>query len=79
MIQITDGRQLSPGDWIYVAQYQRPFTVQTTSERYAICTRPAFGSVLYFIADFIEQIMGTENLIFPAGAETPEQREEMMQ
>jgi hypothetical protein len=66
------------GDKIWVEPYKRPFTVQVANERYAICTRPAFGSGIYFIADFEERVRGTENLIFGLGAETVEQCEDML-
>ena len=66
------------GDKVWVAEYKRPFTVQAADDRYAICTRPHFDTVLYFIADFKEGVRGTENLVFGMGAETVEQCEQMM-
>ena len=50
---------------------KRPYTVQASDERFAICTKPfnLKHTVLYTIVDFKENIRGTENLIFCAGFE----------
>jgi hypothetical protein len=56
------------------------YTVQASSERYAVCTKPfnPRKTVLYTTIDFHEEVRGTENLVFGMGAETREQCEEML-
>ena len=51
---------------------KRPYTVMARSERYMVCTKPfaARHTVLYTVIDLKEEVRGTENLIFCAGAET---------
>ena len=63
---------LAAGDWLYVEGYKRPFTVRACDDRFAVCTRPFMGTVLYFVADFEEGVRGPEGLVFGAGAETDE-------
>lgn len=66
------------GAKVYVAAYKRPLVVRARDDRFAVCTRPAFGSVMYFILDAVEGVRGTENLVFGFGAETDEQCQEML-
>ena len=66
------------GAKVYVKAYKRPLTVRARNRRFAICTRPAFGSVLYFVLDTHRGVRGPENLIFGRGAETDEQCHEML-
>ena len=71
-------RVLRRGEKVRVAEYKRPFTVRAANDRYAICTRPMFGTVLYFIADLKEGVRGTEGVVFEMGAETDEDCEAML-
>lgn len=66
------------GSRIYFEEEVRPYNVQAAGERYLVCTKPCFGSVLYTVVDLVEQVRGTENLIFCGGAETRELCEEML-
>lgn len=54
------------------------FTVRARNERFAICTMPRSGTVMYFIADAEQGIRGPENLVFGMGAETDEECAEML-
>lgn len=72
--------KLPVGTKVKFVSEKRPYTVQASDERYAICTKPfnIYRTVLYTIIDFKEQIRGPENLVFGFGAETREQCEEML-
>jgi hypothetical protein len=65
---------------IKFAEEKQRYTVQATSERYTVCTKPmnALHTVLYTIIDWQEQVRGRENLIFSFGFETREQCEEAL-
>lgn len=69
------------GDKIKFFEEVQSYTVQARSDRYLVCTKPfnAKRTVLYTVIDTVEQIRGTENLIFGLGAETRKQCEEMIQ
>jgi len=70
--------KIEVGDKIYVESEKRPYRVRAANERFAVCTKPHFKTVLYFVADFKEDVRGTENLIFGMGAETDEECQEML-
>lgn len=72
--------QASPplGARIYVPGEKRGYLVRARNDRFAICTKPHFGTVLYCILDAVEGRRGPENLVFGFGAETTEQCEEML-
>jgi hypothetical protein len=71
---------LKVGSKVKFASEKRPYTVQASSERYAVCTKPfnPQHTVLYTVIDFKDNVRGTENLIFGMGAETRELCEEML-
>lgn len=71
---------LKVGSKIKFAAEKKPYTVQAADERFAICTKPfnPQRTVLYTVIDFKEDVRGTENLIFGAGAETRQQCEDML-
>lgn len=54
------------------------FRVKASDVRFAVCTRPQFGTVLYTVIDSVENRRGPENLVFGMGAETEEQCREML-
>ena len=62
------------------AEERNAYTVQARGSRYLVCTKPfpLRRTVLYTVVDLLEQVRGTENLIFGAGAETREQCDEML-
>jgi hypothetical protein len=66
------------GALIYVEKEKRPYRVQARSDRFAVCSKPHFKTVLYCILDIQKQMRGPENLIFGFGAETTQQCEEMI-
>jgi hypothetical protein len=66
------------GARVYVPNERRGYKVMARSDRYAVCTKPHFSTVLYFILDNVELVRGPENLIFGLGAETQEQCEQMI-
>jgi hypothetical protein len=60
------------GDTIWFAEYKRPYKVIACDARFIICTRPFMKTVLYTIVDLVQNIRGTENLIFCMGFGTTE-------
>ena len=78
MIESVD---IKVDDKIQFNEEKRVYTVQARGDRYLICNKPYNfkRGVLYTVVDLDENIRGTENLIFCAGAETREQCEEMLE
>lgn len=68
------------GDKIRFAEEEKSYTVQAAGPRYLVCTKPfnLRRTTLYTVVDLMEQVRGTENLVFGAGAETRQQCEEML-
>lgn len=64
------------GSRITFAEERRAYTVRARSDRYLVCTKPFAlpkrHTVLYTVVDLLENVRGTENLIFCMGAETDE-------
>jgi hypothetical protein len=73
--------KIKPGIKIKFRSEKQRYTVQASSNRYAVCTKPfnAKKTVLYTIIDFDQDIRGTENLVFGFGAETRKQCKEMLE
>lgn len=67
------------GSKVYLRNQARPFKVRACDHRYAVCTRPHFHTVMYFVLDVIAEVRGTENLIFCMGAESDQDCAEMLQ
>lgn len=72
IIEVVEGNKAQVGDKIWFAAEKRPYTVRACDERFIICTKPCFKTVLYTIIDLRFDIRGTENLIFCMGFETDE-------
>jgi len=72
--------KLKAGSKVKFLSEKRPYTVQASDERYAVCTKPfnPQHTVLYAIIDFEENVRGPENLIFGLGAETRKQCEDIL-
>jgi hypothetical protein len=72
--------RMSPrcGAKVYVTGERRAYTVRARDDRFAVCTRPHFHTVRYFIADAKEGVRGPENLVFGMGAESDEECAEML-
>ena len=51
------------GDKVYIPKEKRPYKVKARDERYIICTKPCFGTVLYFIVDLKEQWRAPDNMV----------------
>lgn len=68
------------GTKIKFAEEKQRYTVQASGERYMVCSKPfnARKTVLYTVVDVEDQVRGTENLVFGAGAETQEQCEQIL-
>lgn len=68
------------GSRITFAEEVRAYTVRARSDRYLVCTKPfaPLRTVLYTVVDLLENVRGTENLIFGMGAETDEQCADML-
>lgn len=71
---------LTEGDKIKFEGQKRPFTVQATSKRYTVCSKPfnARKTTTYTIVDWLDRVRGPEDLIFGMGAETQEQCFQML-
>lgn len=69
------------GDKVRFAEERQAYTVQARSKRFLVCTKPfnPRRTVLYTVVDLVQQVRGTEDLIFGFGAETREQCEEMLE
>ena len=50
------------GDKIYIPGKKRAYKVQVRDARYIICTKPCFGTVLYFIVDLVDELRGPDNI-----------------
>lgn len=66
------------GDKVYVPKEKKPYRVKARDERYIICTKPCFGTVLYFIVDLKERWRAPDNMVFCSGYETEEQCKERL-
>lgn len=66
------------GDKVYVPKEKKPYRVKARDDRYIICTKPCFGTVLYFIVDLKERWRAPDNMVFCFGYETKEQCEERL-
>ena len=71
---------LNIGDKIKFIGESKKYTIRAISDKFIICTKPfnARNTTLYTVVDLDNNIRGTENLIFPNGAETDEQCNEML-
>ena len=66
------------GDKVYVPKEKKPYRVKARDDRYIICTKPCFGTVLYFIDDLKERWRAPDNMVFCSGYETEEQCKERL-
>jgi len=68
------------GEKVKFTSEKRRYTVRAAGVRFAVLNKPfnPKNTVLYTVVDLQEGIRGTENLVFGAGAETPEQCEAML-
>ena len=67
------------GDKVYIPKEKRPYKVKARDERYIICTKPCFGTVLYFIVDLKERWRAPDNMVFCSGYETDEDCKERLE
>ena len=66
------------GDKVYIPGEKRPYRVRARDNRYIICTKPCFGTVLYFIVDLKEKWRGPDNMIFCSGYESDDECRERL-
>ena len=73
-------KSLPVGARIYFSEEKQPYRVRARSDRYLVCTKPfnPRRTTLYCIIDLVENIRGTENLVFGMGAETDDDCNEMI-
>ena len=78
---MTTDTVLRVGQKVKFAAEKQRYTIQACNERFAVCTKPfnARKTVLYTVVDFAQNVRGTENLIFGAGAESREDCEQMLE
>lgn len=72
-------KQITQSSKIYFAEEVMPYRVRAIGDRYVVCTKPfnPKRTVLYTVIDLVENVRGTENLVFGMGAETDLQCQEM--
>lgn len=78
---LYDNTKLTVGAKIKFAEEKQVYTVQASNIAFAVCTKPfnCQKTVLYTVISWMENVRGTENLVFGMGAETKEQCEEMLE
>lgn len=76
-----DSSKLKVGSKIKFREEKQSYKVMASNVAFAVCTKPfnCQHTTLYTVIDWRSKIRGTENLIFPLGAETLEQCQEMLQ
>lgn len=67
------------GDKVYIPSEKRPYKVRARDDRYIICTKPCFGTVLYFIVDLEYKWRGPDNMLFCSGYETDDDCKERLE
>jgi len=77
---IQEQSKLEIGGKIRFAEEKQSYTIRARDERFLVCTKPfnPRKTVLYTIVDLVENIRGTENLIFCMGFETDEECQEAL-
>lgn len=73
-------RTASVGDRVKFAEERLSYTVRARGRRYLVCNKPfnPRKTVLYSVIDLMENVRGTENLIFCMGAESADDCEAML-
>lgn len=66
------------GDMVHVPREKRGYRVMARDDRYIICTKPCFGTVLYFIIDLEDKWRAPDDRVFCSGYETKEECEERL-
>ena len=64
--------KVNVGDKVYIPGEKRPYRVIARDDRYIICTKPCFKTVLYFIVDLVDKWRAPDNMVFCFGYETDE-------
>lgn len=69
------------GEKVKFTSEKRRYTVRAAGPRFVVLNKPfnPKNTVLYTVVDLEEGVRGTENLVFGAGAETPEHCAAMLQ
>ncbi len=72
--------EIKVGIKVKFAEEKQSYMVRACNTRYAVCTKPfnLKRTVLYTIIDLLNEIRGTEDLIFCYGAKTDKECEEML-
>lgn len=60
------------GTKLYVFGEKRAYKVRASDSNFVIATKPHFGTVLYFICDFKNNLRGPDSQVFSNGYETDE-------
>lgn len=66
------------GDKVYIPNEKRPYRVKARDERYIICTKPCFDTVLYFIIDLVDKWRAPDDRVFCFGYETDDDCQERL-
>ena len=66
------------GDKVYIPNEKRPYRVKARDERYIICAKPCFGTVLYFIVDPVDKWRAPDDRVFCLGYETDDDCQERL-
>ena len=81
VIDIHDGiRKAKVDDRVWFVGERNPYRVQARDKRFLVCTKPfaARKTVIYTVVDLLEQVRGTEDLIFCMGFEDRKHCEEAL-
>ena len=68
------------GTKIKFAEEKQAYTIRASNRFYCVCTKPfnPRKTVLYSVIDLVNDIRGTENLVFGLGSETDEECRNML-
>ena len=77
---VKEQSKLEVGEKIRFAEEKQSYTIRARDDRFLVCTKPfnLRKTVIYTIVDLVENIRGTENLVFCMGFETDEDCQEAL-
>ena len=70
--------RVNVGDKVWIPNEKRTYRVRARDDRYIICTKSCFGTVLYFIVDLVDKWRAPDDRVFCSGYETDEDCQERL-
>ena len=70
--------RVNVGDKVWIPNEKRAYRVRARDDRYIICTKSCFGTVLYFIVDLVDKWRAPDDRVFCSGYETDEDCQERL-